>query len=190
VPKFSRGERNFSVQRPEAEITPEQPLLSGRDRCDENRWQDPRKNGLFFVDGGFRGSGRLDGGDYLDQTACSPRRHRTGLQYSSQERNFLLQRQGAELASFALIARAETALVEIRDGKTGFRAANTMSGDVPVYKRIQKRFPDAKAEDHILLPEFNDSFMSSWSGQDLTKTRKSDRHIRSTPFGTPRLIWR
>ena len=46
------------------------------------------------------------------QTACSPRRDRTGLRYSRQERNFFLQRQNAELASFAMISRAETALVK------------------------------------------------------------------------------
>jgi hypothetical protein len=59
----------------------------------KNRWQDPRRNGLFSIDDGFRGSGRLDGGDDLDQTACSPRSHRTSLRTSSQERNFLLQRR-------------------------------------------------------------------------------------------------
>jgi hypothetical protein len=59
----------------------------------ENRRQDPRRNGLFSIDDSFRGSGRLDGGDHLDQTACSPRRDRTSLRTSSQERNFLLQRR-------------------------------------------------------------------------------------------------
>jgi len=29
----------------------------------ENRRQDPRRNGLFSIDDGFRGSGRLDGGE-------------------------------------------------------------------------------------------------------------------------------
>jgi hypothetical protein len=54
----------------------------------------------------------LGGGDYLDQTACSPRRDRTGLRYSSQERNFLAQRREPKLASFALNARAETAVAK------------------------------------------------------------------------------
>ena len=45
-------------------------------------------------------------------------------------------------------------IVIVRDGKTGFRAANTMSGAVPVYKRIQKRCPDAKGEDYIFLPQY------------------------------------
>ena len=60
----------------------------------------------------MRGLGRLDGGDDLDQTACSPRRDRTSLQNSSQERNFLLQRPGGEMGSFGSIAGAETALTK------------------------------------------------------------------------------
>jgi hypothetical protein len=41
---------------------------------------------------------------------CSPRRDRTSLRNSSQERNFLLQRPGGEMGSFTSIAGAETAL--------------------------------------------------------------------------------
>jgi hypothetical protein len=41
--------------------------------------ENPHRNGLFSIDGGFRGSGRLDGGDGRDRTANPPRsRHRTG----------------------------------------------------------------------------------------------------------------
>jgi hypothetical protein len=61
-PKFSRGERNFWMQRPEAKNPPERPLLSAETGNVENRRQDPRRNGLFSIDDGFRGSGRLDGG--------------------------------------------------------------------------------------------------------------------------------
>jgi hypothetical protein len=45
-------------------------------------------------------------------------------------------------------------IVVVRDGKTGFRAANTMSGAVSVYERIQKRYPDASPEDYIFLPQY------------------------------------
>jgi hypothetical protein len=45
-------------------------------------------------------------------------------------------------------------IVVVRDGKTGFRAANTMSGAVPVYKRIKERYPDAKPEDYIFFPQY------------------------------------
>ena len=62
VPKFSRRERNFWLQRPEAKNPPERPLLSAETGNVENRRQDPRRNGLFSIDDGFRGSGRLDGG--------------------------------------------------------------------------------------------------------------------------------
>ena len=52
----------------------------------------------------------MGGGDDLDQTACSPRRDRTRLRNSRQERNFLLQRPGGEMGLFASIAGAETTL--------------------------------------------------------------------------------
>jgi hypothetical protein len=45
-------------------------------------------------------------------------------------------------------------IVIVRNGKTGFRAANTMSGAVPVYERIRKRSPDATGEDYIFLPQY------------------------------------
>src|SRR6202165_5654237 len=52
----------------------------------------------------------VGGGRHLEHTACSPRRDRTSLRNSSQERNFLLQRPGGEMGSFDSIAGAETAL--------------------------------------------------------------------------------
>jgi hypothetical protein len=45
-------------------------------------------------------------------------------------------------------------IVVVRDGKTGFRSANTMPGAVAVYERIRKRYPDAKREDYIFLPQY------------------------------------
>lgn len=45
-------------------------------------------------------------------------------------------------------------IVIVRNGKTGFRSANTMSAAVSVYKRICKRYPDAKGEDYIFLPQY------------------------------------
>jgi hypothetical protein len=42
----------------------------------------------------------------------------------------------------------------IRNGKTGYRVANTMPGAVSVYERIRKRYPDAKGEDYIFLPRY------------------------------------
>ena len=45
-------------------------------------------------------------------------------------------------------------IVIVRNGKTGYRAANTMRGAVAVYERIRKRHPDAKGEDYIFLPAY------------------------------------
>jgi len=45
-------------------------------------------------------------------------------------------------------------IVVVRDGKTGFRSANTMPGAVAVYERIRKRYPEAKGEDYIFLPHY------------------------------------
>jgi hypothetical protein len=101
------------MQRPEAKNPPERPLLSAETGNSKIGVKNPRRNGMFLIDDGFRSSGRLDGGDHLDQTGCSPRRDRTSLRNSSQERNFLLQRPGGEMGSFASIAGAETALTRV-----------------------------------------------------------------------------
>jgi hypothetical protein len=45
-------------------------------------------------------------------------------------------------------------LVTIRNGKTGFRTANTMPAAVTVYERIKTRYPEAKGEDYIFLPNY------------------------------------
>jgi hypothetical protein len=44
--------------------------------------------------------------------------------------------------------------VTVRNGKTGFRNANTMGGAVAVYKRTRIRYPDTKGEDYIFLPQY------------------------------------
>jgi len=44
-------------------------------------------------------------------------------------------------------------ILTIRDGKTGFRIGNTMPVAVSVYERIKKRYPDAKPNDYIFLPQ-------------------------------------
>jgi hypothetical protein len=45
-------------------------------------------------------------------------------------------------------------IVTVRNGKTGFRSANTMPAAVSVYERILKRYPDAKGEDYVFLPQY------------------------------------
>lgn len=44
-------------------------------------------------------------------------------------------------------------LLTIRNGKTGYRIANTMPGAVSVYERIKARNPDAGPEDFLFLPQ-------------------------------------
>jgi len=94
--------------------------------------ENPRRNDLFGGVSEPCGLRRLDGGDDLDQTACSPRRDRTSLRTSGQERNFLLQRQGGEMGSFGSIAGAETALT--RDfGRHVFEIAVLLRVSRPLY---------------------------------------------------------
>ena len=45
-------------------------------------------------------------------------------------------------------------LVTIRNGKTGFRVANSMSGAVAAYERSLKRYPDITGEDYVFLPDY------------------------------------
>jgi len=45
-------------------------------------------------------------------------------------------------------------IVTVTDGKTGYRAANTMEAAVSVYERICSRHPDHTPEDYIFLPQY------------------------------------
>jgi hypothetical protein len=45
-------------------------------------------------------------------------------------------------------------IVTIRDGKTGYRASNTMEAAVSVYERCCSRNPDFTQDDHIFLPGY------------------------------------
>ena len=45
-------------------------------------------------------------------------------------------------------------LITIRNGKTGFRVANTLSEAVGIYERICQRHPNHNDDDHIFLPEY------------------------------------
>src|SRR3984893_11718299 len=69
--KRCRRERNFWIQRPEAKNPPERPLLSAETGNSKIGVKNPRRNGLFLIDDGFRSSGRLDGGRDRDRT-CDP----------------------------------------------------------------------------------------------------------------------
>jgi hypothetical protein len=45
-------------------------------------------------------------------------------------------------------------IVTVRDGKTGYRASNTMEAAVSVYQRICSRHPDHTPDDYIFLPQY------------------------------------
>jgi hypothetical protein len=52
VPKFSRGERNFWMQRREAKNPPERPLLAAETGNSKIGVKNPRRNGLFLIGDG------------------------------------------------------------------------------------------------------------------------------------------
>ena len=45
-------------------------------------------------------------------------------------------------------------IVTVRDGKTGYRSANTMEAAVSVYQRIKVRYPNAKPDDYLFFPDY------------------------------------
>lgn len=45
-------------------------------------------------------------------------------------------------------------IITVRDGKTGYRVANSMPGAVSVWERIKARNPDARSEDYLFLPGY------------------------------------
>ena len=52
-------------------------------------------------------------------------------------------------------------IINIRDGKTGYRVSNSMPAAVIVYERIRARHPKAKPTDFIFLPEYTNRATAS-----------------------------
>ena len=87
-------------------------------------------------------------------------------------------------------------LVTVRDGKTGFRVANTMPDAVATYKRLRLRYPNVEGEDNIFLPGYANrataariiqrQFNSSWSEQGSSTTRSPTPIAPSTVCDTQR----
>jgi hypothetical protein len=73
-------------------------------------------------------------------------------------------------------------LVTIRQGKTGFRTANTMPGAVSVYERIRKRYPDAKGEDYLFMPHYANRSTASRIFQRQFNTAMDRAGIKHDPF--------
>jgi integrase len=77
-------------------------------------------------------------------------------------------------------------LVTVRNGKTGYRVANTMSGAVSAYERIKARYPDAGGEDYLFLPDYpnratasrsSTSSISCWMSPDSNDPARSRRSV-------------
>jgi len=61
-------------------------------------------------------------------------------------------------------------LITVRNGKTGFRVANSMPGAVSAYERMRLRCPNAQGEDYIFLPNY--------------PNRETDSRVVSRQFNT------
>src|SRR5664280_933148 len=73
-------------------------------------------------------------------------------------------------------------LVTVRDGKTGFRTANTMQGAVSAYMRIKRRYPDAKGEDYLFYPHYPNRGTASRLVQRQFNAAMERTHIKHDPF--------
>ena len=52
-------------------------------------------------------------------------------------------------------------VVTVRDGKTGFRSANTMPAAVAVYDRIRQRHEGYEPDDYIFFPQYKNRMTAS-----------------------------
>jgi Phage integrase family. len=73
-------------------------------------------------------------------------------------------------------------IVTVRNGKTGFRTANTMSGAVSVYARIKKGYPDAKGEDYLFFPQYPKRETASRIVQRQFNAAMERAHIKHDAF--------
>jgi hypothetical protein len=81
-------------------------------------------------------------------------------------------------------------LVTIRNGKTGYRTANTMPGAVPAYQRIKRRYPDAKGEDYLFLPSYPNRATASRLVQRQFNDALERANIKHDPFtGTDHTVY-
>ena len=57
-------------------------------------------------------------------------------------------------ADIQIADKPKRLLLTVRNGKTGYRIANSLEAAVSVYQRIKQRYPDAKSEDYLFLPNY------------------------------------
>ena len=73
-------------------------------------------------------------------------------------------------------------LLTIRNGKTGYRIANSMEAAVRVYRRIQKRYPDAGPEDYLFLPHYTNRATAARIFQRQFNKALEKAGIKHDPF--------
>ncbi len=57
-------------------------------------------------------------------------------------------------ADIQIADKPKRLLLTVRNGKTGYRIANSLGAAVSVYQRIKQRNPNAKGEDYLFLPNY------------------------------------
>lgn len=72
-------------------------------------------------------------------------------------------------------------LVTVRNGKTGYRVANTMPGAVSAYERIKSRYPEAKGEDFLFLPRYPNRATASRTIQRQFNQLLEDTKLKFDP---------
>nr|WP_281721635.1 tyrosine-type recombinase/integrase [Nitrosomonas nitrosa] len=87
------------------------------------------------------------------------------------------------------IDKPKRLILTIRQGKTGYRVTNTLEAAVSVYERIQDRYPNAKPEDYLFLPNYpNRETASRIIGRQFRELLKR-AEIRRDGNGTPHSLY-
>ena len=73
-------------------------------------------------------------------------------------------------------------LLTVRNGKTGYRIANSMGAAVAVYRRIQNRYPEAGAENYLFLPQYTNRATASRIFQRQFNKALEKAGIKHDPF--------
>jgi hypothetical protein len=80
--------------------------------------------------------------------------------------------------------------VVIRDGKTGYREARTMPQAVSIYNSIRKRYPEARGEDYLFLPQYRNRVTASQIVQRQFRTLLSRAGLeKDLQTGKPHTIY-
>jgi len=72
-------------------------------------------------------------------------------------------------------------LLTVRNGKTGYRIANTMPVAVSVYNRIKKRHPKAKPDDYIFYPDYPNRITAARNVQRQFRILLDEAGVKDDP---------